>query len=392
MDRTRFAGPVALAVSVLAACGGAADEASRISQEDAASTGRLVIVGGALDEENADVWGAVLAARDGTGEVCVIPTASGVPERSMESARETLDRHGGPGTAVGVAITDGDVAMADDPAIAALLRGCSGYWFTGGSQSRIVDTFLPGGSSTAAYEAVRERFEEGAVIAGSSAGAAMMSTLMIAGGSSESAVTSGLRVESEGEGVRIVEGLGFFDGGVLDQHFMARGRIGRLLVTVLEHPEISVGFGIDENTAMVVDGDRATVVGESGVVVVDGRSARSATDDGARALRVTLVGSGDRVDLGTLDVTTGSGKTPLQPAEAGIPSSGLFERWTFLHVLVGLAGSSETGVTYDLAGADLRLAEGVGFRAVAVSGGDGPEGTPRGFSAGPYEVTLAPTR
>lgn len=90
------------------------------------------------------------------------------------------------------------------------------------------------------------------------------------------------------------------------------------------HPEISVAFGIDENTALVVDGDRATVVGESAVVVVDGRSARSATDRGARALRVTLVGSGDRVDLGTLDVTT--------------------------------------------------------------------EGTPRGFSAGPYEVTLVPMR
>ncbi|GIT51179.1 MAG: hypothetical protein Ct9H300mP15_13920 [Gemmatimonadota bacterium] len=86
------------------------------------------------------------------------------------------------------------------------------------------------------------------------------------------AVTHGVRLP-DGDGVHTRgKGMGFFELGMLDQHFLARGRIGRLLVSTLQENSPQIGLGIDENTALVVDGDSAWVGGASGVVVVDGRS------------------------------------------------------------------------------------------------------------------------
>lgn len=372
-------------IPLLVACGADGDvpEHSTATPEEEIR-GRLVIVGGALADENAPVWEAVLEGRDGLGPVCVIPTASGVPERSMQSAVESLDRYGGDGTAMGILIREGEVEVADDPGIAGTVLTCSGFWFTGGSQSRITETFMPDGTATSAYQAVRERFLEGAVVAGSSAGAAMMSDPMIAGGSSEGALVEGIRDEDEEDGVRIDRGLGFFETGVLDQHFLARGRIGRLLVAVRDHPEIDVGFGIDENTAMIVDGRVAEVVGASGVVVVDGRGSRE-----AGPLRVTLAGAGDRIELSSLDVTFAPDKTPVEAGQGTMPGSGIFDDWVFLNTLAALSSTPESVASFESTGGRLTFTEAEGFRAVAAVGGEGIAGAPPAFSAGPFDVELA---
>lgn len=391
--RTRHAVAAVSAMLLLVGCGPEADvPGATTGTAEVDSRGRLVIVGGALELENAAVWNAVLDGRDGLGPVCVIPTASGVPERSMQSAVESLDRHGGGGTGMGILIREGEVEVADDPGIAGTLLTCSGFWFTGGSQSRITETFMPDGVATAAYQAVRERFLEGAVLAGTSAGAAMMSDPMIAGGSSEGAFVAGIRGEDGedgadgedgGDGVRIDDGLGFFQAGVLDQHFLARGRIGRLLVAVRDHPDIPAGFGIDENTAMVVDGGVADVVGASGVVVVDGR-------DGGDPLRVTLAGAGDRIDLSSLDVTFAPGKEPVATAEGTVvPTSGIFDDWVFLNTLAALSSAPGSAASFEAAGGRVTFREAEGFRAAADAEGEGIAEAPPGFSAGPFEVELA---
>lgn len=374
------------AMVLLIACSEADVPGASTGTPEVDSRGRLVIVGGALEAENAAVWNAVLDGRDGLGPVCVIPTASGAPERSMQSAVESLDRHGGGGTGMGILIREGEVEVANDPEIAGTLLTCSGFWFTGGSQSRITQTFMPEGVATSAYQAVRERFLEGAVLAGTSAGAAMMSDPMIAGGSSEGAFVAGIRGE-DGEdredGVRIDGGLGFFQAGVLDQHFLARGRIGRLLVTVRDHPDIPAGFGIDENTAMIVDGGVADVVGASGVVVVDGR-------DGGDPLRVTLAGAGDRIDLSSLDVTIAPGKRPVAAAEGTVvPTSGIFDDWVFLNTLAVLSSAPGSAASFEAAGGRVTFREAEGFRAAADAEGEGIAEAPPGFSAGPFEVELA---
>ena len=353
------------------------------------SLGRLVIVGGGLDENNADVYEAIVAGREGDGPLCVLPTASGVPESSMASAVSALGRFAGEGGVTGVLLTVENAERAADPALVAELERCAGYFFTGGDQSRVVDTFLPAGDTTPAFRTLYRRWTEGAVVSGSSAGAAMMSGTMIASGSSAAAVEHGA-VRSEVDGVWIRRGMGFFERAILDQHFLARGRIGRLLVATLVTDSLPVGLGIDENTALVVDGDAALVVGASGVVVVDAREAAAEGERFASGIRVSLAGVGDRVDLRTFAITRDAAKTPITPAPTawrGPPDP--FARWAFLHLLSGLASTTTAVETFDLPTAVLTVREGKGFSA-ARAAGNGVQGEPSGLSAGPFVVDLLP--
>lgn len=375
----------ALLTGGLVACSGTpgseADAFTRRGLPD--SAGRLVIVGGALDADNEPVWRAVLEARAEDGPVCVIPTASGSPETSMASARDVLIRYGGPDAAMGLLVAEGDSTVVREPGTVATLEACGGFWFTGGQQSRIVDTFLPDGMPTPALDAVRRRFAAGAVIAGTSAGAAVMSERMIAGGSSADALSFGIRPTAEDDGVAVRDGLGFFPTGVVDQHFLARGRIGRLLVAVLEDPDIDVGFGIDENTALVVDGDQAVVVGASGVIVADGRGGREGS------VRLSMAGPGDRIDLSTLGVTFDPAKAPLAAGDAPFPEKSILDRWAFLEALSVFSTRLDVGMVADFGGRVVRIEKGDGFTAVVHPAGDeGPGGVPFGFGAGPFLLEI----
>ena len=355
---------------------------------EARTTGRLVIAGGGLQADNSAVYQSIVDARAGDGPLCVVPTASSDPEASMERAVATLTGYGGVGSVKGILISTENPSQAQDPSVVAEVRTCSGFFFTGGSQSRIVDVFLPGGDTTEAYRALWQQWQEGAVVSGSSAGAAMMSRVMIAGGSSADAVTHGVRLP-DGDGVHIREGMGFFELGMLDQHFLARGRIGRILVSTLQENSPQIGLGIDENTALVVDGDSAWVVGASGVVVVDGRSVQRTGPSRGLGLRMSLVGAGDLLDLRTLSVQRERTKTPVPVTETSIElPEDPFARWAFLHLMVDLASSSTREATFALSEANLRVLEDEGFSASMAGPTGGIEGTPAGFSAGPFKVDL----
>jgi cyanophycinase len=351
-------------------------------------SGRLVIVGGALQADNESVYEAVIDGREGDGPLCVVPTASNEPREAIDRAVERLTRLGGPGSAKGVLISTEDPSRAREPNVVAELTTCSGFFFTGGSQSRILDVFLPAGDTTEAYHVLWQRWQEGAVVAGTSAGAAMMSRMMISGGGSNEAVAHGVAAGSGDDGVRIRQGMGFFEP-ILDQHFLARGRFGRLLVSVIQADLPHIGLGIDENTALVVDGDSAVVVGASGVVVVDGRLAQRTAPNRASGVRVILAGTGDVVDLETLEVGRAGVKRSIPVTE---PSLALpddpFARWALLHLFADLSASVAREAVFNLPGATLRIAEDTGFSASMRGSAGGVESTPSGFSAGPFRVDL----
>ncbi len=360
-------------------------------------TGRVVSIGGALSGENEAVYQTALEGREGTGPICVIPTAGADPQRSMDSAVESFRRWGGGEAARGVLLGSEEPERALDPVVAEELRECGGFFFTGGSQSRIAETFRPEGESTPAYEAVMERFRQGAVVSGTSAGAAMMSDPMIAGGDSEGAFQEG--VGSEG-GVRLDRGLEFLPELLVDQHFLARGRIGRLIVATLSDPQGRLGVGVDENTALVVEEGRAWVVGASGVLLVDaaGAVAGSGSPADVQGLRIELMGAGDTLDLESREVTAGSGKEPvsdLQSASSAHWERGsedpddLFGRWTLLHLLYRMGVEGSDPVRIRSASHTVHLRPGDGFRAVA-SSEEGVEGTPHGLSMGPVQVDIRP--
>lgn len=151
--------------------------------------------------------------------------------------------------------------------IGELLRTYSGYWFSGGDQNRLATALL----STAALSVIQQRYYEGAVVAGTSAGAAVMSNTMLTGNRHDD--PSSKRPAIARGSFEIAPGFGFLPGTIVDQHFLERSRQNRLLSAVLERPDL-LGVGIDEGTALLVRPDRHwEVLGESYVKVFDARRA-----------------------------------------------------------------------------------------------------------------------
>ena len=140
-----------------------------------------------------------------------------------------------------------DRKQADDPALLDKLKAATAVWFGGGVQSRLTDRYL----GTAVEREVKNVLRRGGVVGGTSAGAAIMSEVMIRGG---------MQVPEVGQG------FGFVKGAVIDQHFIKRKRHDRLVHAIRNTPQ-KIGIGIDEGTALIVAGDRLEVIGESRVVV-----------------------------------------------------------------------------------------------------------------------------
>lgn len=138
-----------------------------------------------------------------------------------------------------------------------ILQRCDGVFITGGNQLRLSTTI--GGTSVARL--LRRRNADGMPIAGTSAGAAIMPSHMIAGGEEGSTPHAGM--------VSLAPGLGLFNKIMIDQHFRQRDRIGRLLTALALNP-FAVALGIDEDTAAFIGGDNVLeVVGSSTVLVLD---------------------------------------------------------------------------------------------------------------------------
>ncbi|CAN5676139.1 hypothetical protein BH23GEM10_BH23GEM10_01500 [soil metagenome] len=345
---------------------------------------RLVAIGGGLSRDNADVYHAILRGRDGPGPICVIPTASADPDAAVESAISSFDRYGGPGTAIGLPLSVESPVSAYDAGIVDMVNRCSGFYFSGGVQSRILTVFRPGGLVSPVHAAVMARFQEGAVVAGSSAGAAILSHPMIAGGTSASAVIRGVTSSDDDDaGVIITAGLGYVTGMLMDQHFLARGRIGRLLVAVDLLPDVELAFGIDENTALVIHGDSAWPVGASGVVVIDERGVDGDTGgvhDDAGDLVLHLLSAGDRFSISTGRVTTDPVKTAVIRAAAmpAVPED-IFGRWQFLHLLAAFGAASTDEISVPIEGGTVLLRRTPETAALRLPG-TGVQGTAAGLT------------
>jgi cyanophycinase len=352
--------------------------------------GRLVIIGGGLNADNADVYKAILDGRQGRGPLCVFPTAGATPDTAMAGPVATFDRHGGPGTARGVLVSSLKPETAQDPVVVDQIRNCSGFYFIGGVQSRVTAAFRPGGKDSPAYLALMQRWREGAVVAGSSAGAAIMSDPMIAGGTSAGAFKTGLRRlapgtpapdEDDDAGMRLAQGLGLFPKALADQHFLARGRHGRLLVALLDLSEYDLGFGIDENTALVVDRSRAWVSGASAVIVFDERpAARSGRL--ASGIAMHMLASGDAFDLETRTASIAArGVVPplsSSASAAGAPTDS-FAAWEWLRALDRFARTPGPDVSFPGEAGEIVMRKTPTFRAVGLDG-DGIRGATRALA------------
>ena len=252
-----------------------------------AQAGPLVAIGGGLEPENEAVYRAVIDLAGTDPTVCVFGTASSDPQESAEAYVADFEGYGASAKVVDIT-TDNAAESTRGEDVLATIRDCDGYFFTGGDQRRITEAFLKDGADTPALAALRERFEAGAPVAGTSAGLAALSNPMISGGSSVDTLLSGP------DPVTLEPGLGFVEGVILDQHSVERGRFGRLLGALLE-TNTPLGVGVSEDTAVVIpETGPWEVVGEGYVVVLEVPEGGTLAAPGN--VMMSLVSSGDTFD------------------------------------------------------------------------------------------------
>ncbi|MGV7209424.1 cyanophycinase [Oxalobacteraceae bacterium A2-2] len=249
--------------------------------------GNLVIIGGGLRADNAEVWQRIVRLAGGKGaRIAVFGMASINPEKSGQSIVNKLNQYEAQAFTVplGVTLPNSDYRKAaEDPEIVAMIHSATGIYFAGGDQGRITQALVrPNGQKTAALEAIWDVYRDGGVIAGSSAGAAIMSTTMFY----DARPVLDMLKTGITDGKEIAPGLGFIGDDVfVDQHLLVRGRFARMIPVMLKKG-YQIGLGIDENSAMVVNAKRdVEIIGYSGALLIDLSDA--ITDRGIKGFNIS---------------------------------------------------------------------------------------------------------
>lgn len=261
----------------------------------AQSRGTLYIVGGGPQPPALVQEFVALAGGAGKARIVVFAMASAEGRTSGEEKANDFRALGAEARNVWI-----DRSEAESDSVARLLDGVTGVWFGGGDQERLADLLR----GTATERAIKARFAAGAVIGGTSAGAAVMSAVMITGDERHPGGTRPDSTLSWGtiarDNVATAQGFALIADVIIDQHFLRRKRHNRLISLVLER-EPHLGAGIDESTALVVRPDGTWVVrGASVVVIFDARRAArgeaSAGALGATGVAMHVLPAGGRFD------------------------------------------------------------------------------------------------
>ena len=204
---------------------------------------------------------------------------------------------------------------ASDPKVLSVLDDANAVFFTGGDQLKITSQI----GGTPVFDRILEIYRSGGVVAGTSAGASVVCGTMLTAG-------TGRTSPRLGESVQMAPGLGFIRNVIIDQHFAERGRMGRLLAAVAQNPR-TLGLGIDENTAVVIDKSESFyVVGAGAVYAVDGRyiSYSNVTEGeadktlAAYDIKLHVLTEGDSFDLNTRRPTSFGAIQHIRTLEAAV--------------------------------------------------------------------------
>jgi cyanophycinase len=266
----------------------------RRGRASATHKGSLVIIGGHEDRTGERKILRAVADRLGDdGKIVVCTVASAEPESLWEEYESAFRALGVPH------VFRLDIESREDassPRAMRVLEGATGVFFTGGDQLKITSQV----GDTPMYSRVQEIYEQGGVIAGTSAGASAMSETMLVANNGDASY----RIKSA---LLMAPGLGLAQDMLIDQHFAERGRMSRLIGAVTQNPRV-LGIGIDEDTALILERNRGfRVLGAGAVYVVDA-SKSTYSNIGEEAsdrtlssfgLSVHMLSQGDRFDLFT---------------------------------------------------------------------------------------------
>jgi len=312
---------------------------------------RLAVIGGRLENDNGAIY-AELHRLSG-GRIAILATASGDPDDVGSETVDVFRQHGFEATLIPIHGPEA-ARLAHDPDLVARMQGCGSLYFTGGDQALITAAFRPDGAESAGFKAIRRMLKAGGLISGSSAGAACLSGPMILGGTSVQALAADARSGPVAAEPTLGCGLGLFPHGVIDQHFIRRGRLGRLLVAMRDSGS-RWGFGVDENSALILEGRHGRVVGEYGVMVFDlGKATLDHTGDDWRNIRVSYLDDGDCFDFESMKPKVGPAKKRIRPGATAwtapaVSRRNVFGPYTFMELMVRLAEGDPTRYTVETA-------------------------------------------
>jgi cyanophycinase len=238
-------------------------------------TGSLLIVGGGDTPVAVQERFVALAGGAGKAKIAVFPMASSHSDEEAQEIVDDFQKLGADAQIVTIYHYD-----ANSDSTVEYLQRFTGYWFSGGDQSRLANLLR----GTAALGVIERRYLDGSVVGGTSAGASVMTSLMLTGKWRKPRNPEEEELQNIARGMKEVsKGFGIFNGAIVDQHFMRRARYNRLISAVLDHPEL-IGVGIDEETALLVRPDGLwEVLGKHYVKIVDARKAHIVDDDGPMA-------------------------------------------------------------------------------------------------------------
>src|SRR6478752_6941489 len=246
------------------------------ANEHGPDKGTLVIVGGAM-QDPAIVRRFIDLAGGPDAPIVIIPTASEDDEH-YDNYWSGLKQWREAGARNLTVLHTRDRKVADSAAFVKPIKTARGVFFGGGRQWRLADAY----SGTQTQKAVQGVLDRGGVVGGSSAGAAILSSFMVRGDTKTNTIMIGDHTA----------GMGFLKNAAVDIHVLRRNRQFDMLEVLEAHPEL-LGISIDEDTAIVVDGDRFDVIGQSYALVY------SNTTVAGKNGRFYFMGAGDRFDMKT---------------------------------------------------------------------------------------------
>jgi len=253
-------------------------------------SGSLVIVGGAL--RDAEIVATFIEMAGGPdAKIVVVPTAGGNDDEAYGDDCTCMRQLKGQGATNVHVLHTYDPERADTDAFAAPLRDADAVWFTGGRQWRLADAYL----GTRTEEAFHEVLARGGVIGGSSAGASIQADFMVRGDTNGNRLVIGDHTE----------GFGFITGVGIDQHLIPRNRHFDMMEVIQAHPEL-LGIGLDEDTAIIVEGNAFRVAGTGYVAIFDAQADLDLGGGGFYFLQ-----PGDRFDLSTRTPMRGQNDRPV---------------------------------------------------------------------------------
>ncbi|MGQ9644092.1 MAG: cyanophycinase, partial [Ignavibacterium sp.] len=260
------------------------------------SKGYLVIIGGVHTEETSKRF--IELAGGENARVIIIPNASSNPVYNSELHKKEFEELGAKADYL---LFTRETADADSNL--KKIEWANAVYFLGGDQSDLTRDML----GTKLLQKVYEIYNNGGVIGGSSAGAAVQSEIMITGNELLNKDSSSAFISIQRGNIETAKGFGFIKNAIIDQHFLKRKRHNRLITLMCEHSNL-LGIAIDESTAIVVNPDETfEVIGDNQVLVYDPTEAKNIREDkngnlGITGMKMHLLINGDKFDLKTKQV------------------------------------------------------------------------------------------